>query len=323
MKVIYVYRSPGADKKNLIVDPQIDSIERLGIQVIKCPILKAGIKGYFGSIKRLKKILKSDKYNLIHAHYGLCGIISYLAKKREKLIVSFMGDDILGTNKSDGSYTYIGKLLVKINIGFAKKRYDYVIMKTIQMKNKSHINEKVAVIPNGVDIETFYPIIMEEARKSLNLPENKKIIIFVANPTSPVKNFSLLKNAVKFLNNPKIQIITLTNVSQATLNLFYNAANVLVLTSFHEGSPNVIKEAMACNCPIVSTDVGDVKQLISGIEGCYISSYNHVDLANKINLAISFSKRTQGRNYLIKLGLDSKTIAKKITEIYAMIIQPK
>jgi len=104
---------------------------------------------------------------------------------------------------------------------------------------------------------------------------------------------------------------------------YLNAVDVLVLTSFSEGSPNVIKEAMACNCPIVATDVGDVREIIGDTEGCYIAGFDANDVAKKIQLALQFGKRTQGRNRLIELGLDSDTVAQKISSIYSNVLKNK
>ena len=99
---------------------------------------------------------------------------------------------------------------------------------------------------------------------------------------------------------------------------FYNASEIVVLTSFHEGSPNVIKEAMSCNIPIVSTDVGDVKQLIANTDGCYITSYDPKDIAAKIELALNYNKKTTGR--LDIEHLEESNIAKKIINIYSLVL---
>ncbi len=98
-----------------------------------------------------------------------------------------------------------------------------------------------------------------------------------------------------------------------------NASNLLLLTSFSEGSPQIIKEAMACNCPIVATDVGDIKEVIGNTEGCYITSFNPDDVAAKIKLALDFNKRTNGREKI--KPFDNELIAKKIYKIYTRIIE--
>jgi teichuronic acid biosynthesis glycosyltransferase TuaC len=95
------------------------------------------------------------------------------------------------------------------------------------------------------------------------------------------------------------------------------------VTSFSEGSPLVIKEAMACNCTIVSTNVGDVEWVLGDTEGCYIAVFDAKDVAKKLKLAIEFREEhqyTNGRNRITELGLDSETIAGRIMEVYKKVI---
>ena len=116
-------------------------------------------------------------------------------------------------------------------------------------------------------------------------------------------------------------LVPLKDIPSDQVVYYYNAADVTLLTSLHEGSPNVIKEAMACNCPIVSTDVGDVKDVIADTDGCYITTYDPKDVVEKIKMALEFGKRTKGRERIVQAGLDSKTIANKIINIYHQVLK--
>jgi len=104
---------------------------------------------------------------------------------------------------------------------------------------------------------------------------------------------------------------------------YYSASDVILLTSLWEGSPNVIKEAMACNCPIVTTDVGDVRWIIGDTEGCYIASLDPNDYSLKMKKALDFAQKsgkTNGRNRIIYLGLDADTIALRIIGVYEKVL---
>jgi glycosyltransferase involved in cell wall biosynthesis len=106
--------------------------------------------------------------------------------------------------------------------------------------------------------------------------------------------------------------------------LYYNAVDVILLTSLHEGSPNVVKEAMACNCPVVSTDVGDVRWLFGDTPGYFITSFDYKDVVEKIKLAINFREKyyqTKGRERIIDLGLDSGTVAGRIIDVYRQVLK--
>lgn len=156
------------------------------------------------------------------------------------------------------------------------------------------------------------------------MPLNKKIILFLADSDNERKNYKLLRSAVVFFKNKNIKLLCPYPVEHSNLPFYYNAADVLVLTSYAEGSPNIIKEAMACNCPIVSTDVGDVKEVIGNTKGCYIASSEPEDFAEKIQSALEFNEKcgkTKGRERLIKLGLDSVSIAQKIVKIYKDLLK--
>ena len=103
------------------------------------------------------------------------------------------------------------------------------------------------------------------------------------------------------------------------VNFLLNACDLLLMTSIREGSPQVIKEAMACNCPIVSTEVGDVKDIIGNTKGCFITSHDPIDVAKKIQLALDFGKRTNAREKI--KHLDINIIADKINNIYKEVVR--
>ena len=175
-------------------------------------------------------------------------------------------------------------------------------------------NTKYTIIPNGVDFNKFYPINKINARQKLNIEINKKIVLFVAEIENSIKNYKLCKTAFDLITIPEKELLVINRFSQDILNLYYNAADVLVLTSFHEGSPNVIKEAAACNLPIISTDVGDVREIIGAVKGCFIVPYDANIIADKLNHILTKTYRTESFE---KINfLDSEIIANKIIHIY-------
>jgi glycosyltransferase involved in cell wall biosynthesis len=148
---------------------------------------------------------------------------------------------------------------------------------------------------------------------------NRKHIIFVAKqPESNVKNLFLARKAVSLLKDEYICFHTVSGIGFDMLPYYYSAADLLLLTSLTEGSPNVIKEAMACNCPIVATDVGDIREVVKGTRGCFLTGFDPADVAEKIRLALAFKNRTNGREKI--LHLDNRIVAKKIINVYKTIL---
>jgi teichuronic acid biosynthesis glycosyltransferase TuaC len=151
------------------------------------------------------------------------------------------------------------------------------------------------------------------------LKSNKRYVLFLGNKKDPRKNHILVEQAMNLLNNPEIELIAPYPASHDDVVKYLWSTDVFVSAAFMEGSPNVIKEAMACNCPIVSTNVGDVEWVIGNTEGCFLAGFDPKDFSEKIALALDFSaikKRTLGRDRILALGLDTVTVAKRIISIY-------
>jgi teichuronic acid biosynthesis glycosyltransferase TuaC len=311
MNVLFIYRYYGKELSNSVVDFQRISLINQGIEVDNFYVKKGGIKNYVNQIFKLKKYLKQNEYDLIHAHYSFCGFIAGLAAKKP-VICSLMGSDILQLGKF---HLFIVKL-------FSKYIWKATLVKTQQMQSKLYSSIK---IPNGIDFSNFREIQKNTAIKYTEYSIKVCHILFIAqSPDSKVKNIELSRQAIHKINGYNIEFHVLSGKKFEELPYYYNVADLVLLTSFSEGSSNVIKEAMACNCPIVSTDVGDVRELIGNTEGCYICSFDSNDVAEKIKMALGFTRtkgRTNGRQRIIELGLDSETVAKKIIEVYQKVLK--
>ena len=310
MKVLFVSSGNSEFGISPIVKNQGESLKQNGIDLYYFTIKGKGINGYLKNIPILKKHLNANHYDIIHAHYFFSALVATLSGANP-LIVSLMGSDAY-KNKS---FSYLIKY-------FSKSKWDKTIVKTDAMKHYLKLIN-APVIPNGVDLQKFEFIPIENAIIFTDFDINKKHILFLSNPDRQEKNYKLAKQAVDLLNSNYIDLHAIYNIPHDKVPYYFYSADVLLLTSLWEGSPNVIKEAMACNLPIVSTDVGDVKEIIGDTEGCYICSYDPTDVAEKIKMALSFGKRTNGRKRIIELGLDSDSIAKKIIDVYQEVLYKK
>ncbi len=281
-----------------------------------------GGKNPFNYLKAMvlaKRKLKDTKYNLIHAQWGQSAIPVLLSGL--PLVTTFRGSDLFGITNKKGRYTLLGTLLKLISRVVAIKS-DYVILVSNRMLHEISKKENVAILPSGINLSLFSPGSKQEARRKLNIDESKKVILFGGDINRPDKRFLLAKQAVKILEtNFPIELL-IANVGQKEMPTLYRAADTLLMTSKHEGSPNMVKEALACNLPVVSVDVGDVKDRIQGLSGCYVCESDDpkaIAKALKSSLAVT-NREFDLRNCVLELNED--ILVNKQIDIYKQVIAP-
>ena len=306
MKILFV-SSGKSGFVGKVVKNQGESLSRAGLEITYFTI-KPGLSGYISAISQIRKIFITGNYDLIHAHYSLSGLTASLSGPF-KIIVSLMGSDV-----------YMSGLLRAITRSFSKRFWTLTIVKSDKMREILHL-DKALVFPNGVDIERFKPIPKAEAKRMIRYTKDRKIILFVGNPNRPEKNFFLARKAVELNNDNNTELVPVHNLPNEEIAYYLNAAEILLLTSKWEGSANAVKEAMACNCPVVSTDVGDVGWITRNTKGCFITDFEPENVAKNIRTALELNSRTNGRERIISLELDSKLVAKRLIEIYNKVCQ--
>ncbi len=307
MKVLFVSSGRLGDTAYLVKNQGLSLISK-GILLDFFVIESGGVWGYLKAVPKLRRIINDGKYDIVHAHYSFSAFSASLAGLFP-LAVSLMG--------SDAYMSPFWRWCARI---FYYLRWDVTIVKTEKMKDLLKMS-KLHIIPNGVNLKRFIPIDKMVARKEIKYLSDKKLVVFIADPSRPEKNYALAKQVVDHLDDPEIELMPVFDISNEQIPFYLNAADVLLLTSKWEGSVNVVKEALACNLPIVSTDVGDVRFNITSVDGCYVCKQDVNELSEKLNLAISFGKRTNGRQRIIELGLDSDAVANKLIDVYNSLIK--
>ena len=322
LKVLFVCAGNNEAEISPIITAQGQSLIKCGVDVKYFPIGGKGIGAYIKSIHKLRKHLLRNRFALVHAHYGLSAIVACSACGKTPLVVSFMGDDLLGSNKPNGKITGLSRCFSRLNIFLARHFYDFIIVKSEEMFDRLCHNTRAEIIPNGVDLDVFHPIGRGEAIKKSGFHQNGGNVLFVGDPSRPEKNYSLALESVKRAGN-NIDLHVIRNKKPSELCSYYNAADAVVITSYHEGSPNIVKEAMACNCPLVSTDIGDVRMLSEGVTGHFLVPFDHDAVARNLISAIRFRSEageTTGRRRIIELKLDSYSVAERIVSIYKELL---
>ena len=282
---------------------QMESLRKRGIEMDTYGIVGKGLLGYLKNLAGLKKKIHSYQPDLIHAHYGLSGLLANLQRK-VPVVATFHGSDI----HSGGITLKLSQIAMRLSA-----HNIFVSRKLIELSGST---SKATILPCGVDLDNILTVSRAEAMKSVG--KIKPYVLFSSSFTNEVKNPSLAKEAMQII--PDTELVELKGYSRQEVNMLMNAASCLLMTSHREGSPQVIKEAMACGTPIVSVDVGDVKDVISGTDGCFIAERSPKDIAEKIKMALAFKGKTNGRQRIIEMGLSNELIAQKLIEIYHSIL---
>ncbi|HCM59958.1 MAG TPA: glycosyl transferase family 1 [Bacteroidales bacterium] len=304
MKVLFVGSANRDGEPNPVVLNQGSSLIRGGMDLRYYGVRGKGLTGYLRNIISLRKEIANFKPDIVHAHYVLSGVVSSLAGAKP-LVVSLMGSDVLG-----------GRTQRVVSGIFGRFFWDACIVKTGEMKNLLGLNH-VHVVPNGVDFDHFRPLPREEALAVAGWDGTRINILFPSDPARPEKNFRLAEDGVKAMDNERVSLHVLGNVPRDRVVWYLNAADAILITSHWEGSPNIVKEAMACNRPVVSTMVGDVGELFAGAEGCYAVRGNADEIASSLYRATAI-RETNGRESIS--GLDSRAIALRLEGIYSELL---
>lgn len=299
MKVLVVARYKSFGYVPFIKE-QVAALEKAGINIRFFPMRNKGIKGYLREISEFRRAIKSFKPDLIHAHYGLCGLFANL-QRNIPVVTTFHGSDI-----NLPSVRRLSKIAMRLSA--------FSIFVSQKMIDIAKPTKNFALVPCGINLEDYPIVEKSQARKQMGLKPDGKYVLFAGAFDNTVKNAPLAKAAVALL--PEVKLLELKNYSRQQVALLMQAADAFIMTSHTEGSPQTIKEALACGTPIVSVDVGDVRERIKGVDGCYLAESNTEELSVALKKAIAYGKRTQGRTALINSMLTNDAIALRLADIY-------
>ena len=309
MRVLAVCSFKLKQKENVspFVGEQVAALRNCGAESDIFLVKGKGFFGYLNQFKSLKERIKEFNPDIVHAHFGLCGLLANLQRK-VPVITTYHGSDI--NDKRTFLFSKAAMQLSAWNIFVSRKTLE------IAKPKQNH-----SLLPCGIDFSELQLIPRSEARQRMKLDLDKKYVLFAGAFDNQVKNAPLAKEAVAFLQNEKLELLELKGYSREEVTLLMCAADAFLMTSFTEGSPQVIKEAMTCGCPIVSVDVGDVKERVDGVAGCYVANTREPkELAELIRKALAFEGKTKGREKIIMDGLDNRQVAKNLLSLYESII---
>lgn len=279
---------------------------------------------YIKAVGALKKKIREFQPDIVHAHFGLSAITAEL-QSLVPVVTTFHNGETLNWH-------------VNLLSSLFSLRAKHVIYVAQHIRDLSYFKAKnYSIIPCGVSMEQCVVMDKAEARKQLNWDAKKKYILFGGAFDNLRKNYKLLAEAVERLRNEgmnDIEIVEMKGLTREQCVLRMNACDLFALPSHSEGSPQALKEAMACNCPCLATDIADVKYLFGDEPGHWIlrnprKTHERWDVDEKsldemvelLKEALSYGKRTNGKERILKLGLSNEQVAQKIIDIYNEILK--
>lgn len=323
MKVLAVtnmYPTIASPAHGTFVESQVQSLRLLvDIEVLHIDRALLGKSAYFSVRRQVGRAIRAANPDIVHVmNGGALAFFTATAVRQAPLVISFCGSDLLGDPQVSWKRRCVGGVTVLASKA-AALRADAVIAKSKQLASKVPGTvplRKIHVIPNGVDFSRFRPLDRRECQSRLGWNSDEFQVLFTGNPNSETKRFKDALGAVECARARGIpaRLQLMRGVRHEDVPLWLNAADVLLLCSVHEGSPNIVKESLACECPVVSTDVGDVAERIEGIAGCYLCDRTAESLAGGLGAVHRRSARLRCRSQIASISTEA--IARRVESVY-------
>jgi len=299
------------------VDRQVKSLSKLNVNIATFDIgINHSPVHIFKKWLELRRLVRRLNPDLVHGAYGnIVGIVSAFAGR--PAVISYCGGDLQPGASVSFVRLYLGFLLSNL----AALRAEVLICKSEQLRQALWWRKsRAVVIPSGVDLDLFSPGPQNEARKELGWDHENPVAIFNSGIDPKGKGINLAKAAIEVARKrvPNAELHIISNVEPIRMPLYYRAADALLCTSITEGSPNVVKEALACNLPVVSTPVGDVPERLAGVYPSGVVSRHPRELGEFLAEILLTRQRSNGRERMIHLGLDQ--VGERVLAVYRSVL---
>jgi teichuronic acid biosynthesis glycosyltransferase TuaC len=325
LAITNMYPSTAFPGQGVFVHEQVKGLRSMGldVRVFFVDRRRDGPMAYLRLNRQVPRAVAEFEPDAIHVMYG--GVMAdqiVRCQHSRPVVVTFHGSDLLGENLSGWMRRMISRYGVHCSRSAARDAEGVVVVARhlVGALAGAANAEKVRVIPCGIDLERFKPMDPHVCKRRLAWNPGSFHVLFASSNGDPVKRPWLAKAAVEQMAPCKqpAELHYLSSIPNEEVPVWLNASDALLLTSLHEGSPTVVKEALACSLPVVSVDVGDVAERIEGIEGCYLATPEPAELAGKLCLVRAQGKRVNCRTQLAELSI--RSTAQKLKRFYEEII---
>jgi teichuronic acid biosynthesis glycosyltransferase TuaC len=313
-----MYPTPEKPVFGTFVRTQVECLRRAGVELellaLDGPVRKLI---YPKGLVQLHQRLRRGGVDLVHAHYGYTGIVARM-QYQVPLVVTFHGSDLYGSYGENGRSGRLNSVISASSKVLARVA-DAVIVQNRKMANMVP-HAKAHIIPHEIDFDTFQVTPREEARKRLGLDLSKKYLLFAADPSNGRKNFPLARDAAEELKrtDQSVELLAVWQESQDRLALYMCACDALIFPSYAEGSPNVVKQAMACNLPIVASDAGDIREVIADTDGCFVCPLETTAFVEPLREILCERRRTRGRENVQRFA--PQRVVQQLLNVYENVL---
>lgn len=272
-----------------------------------------------GELRQLRAAVRRLRPDLVHAQFGKFNAL-LAALGGAPFVVTFRGTDINRNRRYSAGRAALGVAASQLAACFA--RGIVCVSREIRGKVWACRWRPSLVLPTGVDLKLFRPVDRAAARERLGYGLEERIVLFNAGRNPAVKNPELAGAAVDEARRlvGEIRFVVLDGKAKADdVPVYMNAADVLLVTSITEGSPTVVQEAMACNLPVVSVEVGDVRERLEGVAACeVVASRDPAEIGGALARVLHSAKRSDGRSHAASLGVEA--IAAQLADFYRIVL---
>ena len=327
MRVLWVHNFPATTAASgVFMRTLLGEMQSLGVDISlhDTGYLRGPLR-IMGAARRLRAV--SRAYDLVHAQFGsACGYVASFARPTK--LLTFRGTDLLGMDAGPLRHRMHGVACRWLNRS-ALRSYRCVIVMSERMrrelKQTYHADAAIEVLPSGVNLERFQPMERMDARRRLGHGNDASPWILFSSAASepyPIKRAPLARSAYEWerKHHPDAEFKFLAGQTHEHVPLWINASNVVLLTSTREGWPNIVKEALACNVPFVSTEVSDLAAIAAAEPSCTVADATPQALAEGILTALCHDRSANLRKHVKQMAVGA--IARRLKRLYETIVVP-
>jgi glycosyltransferase involved in cell wall biosynthesis len=324
LAVTNMYPAPDDPHSGRFIEQQVEALRRIGldVEVLILNRREQGMRSYARLPMMVRNAIARFRPDLVHVMYG--GIMSRIVSRVVKhcpVVVTFHGSDLLGQPFERPLRRLFAACGVLASRQAAAQCHGIIAVADhlVQRLPNAVPRSKVRVIPCGINMDLFRPIDRAESRQHLKWSQAAFHVLF-QNTGDPVKRPDLAEAAVERLRGFGVnaELHHLRGVAYEEVPVWLNASDVLLVTSHHEGSPTIVKEALACNLAVVSVRVGDIPQRIEKIPGCYLSEADPITLAENLKKVWMSTSRVEARETIRSVSADH--CSRVVSQFYAHVL---